>query len=129
MATTEEAAENTGGFQIPKEDSKTRDKLEDFNRYAGKKAWELAFRTMNSLLETEGTGMVPVNEGLQPGDGFFLPLRRRIALSLVGLPAEGRDAYRLFYDAEAKALWSKVKEGKATGAEELRAEEMGCRRS
>jgi outer membrane protein assembly factor BamB len=98
------------GFQVPKEDSKTMDKLEDFKRYAEKKSWELAFKTMNQLAATEGTGMVPV------GDGFFVPLRRRLAQTLATLPAEGRDAYRLFYDASAKKLWDEMKDPKGMSA-------------
>jgi outer membrane protein assembly factor BamB len=117
VVSEDDPAQGNIGFTVPKEDSKTLDKLDDFHRYVDKKAWELAFRTMNSLqgeTGTGGSGMVPV------GDGFMMPLRRKITQSLVEMPAEGREAYRLFYDAEAKKLWEQVKEGKETGAAELR---------
>ncbi|MCL2647485.1 MAG: PQQ-binding-like beta-propeller repeat protein [Phycisphaerales bacterium] len=111
----EEEAATMGGFALPKEDSKAIGRLEDFDRYVGKKAWDLAFRTMNSFSDTEGQGMVPA------ADGFMVPLRRRIAQSLKALPAEGREAYRLFYDAEARQLWEKLQTEKMTTTAELQA--------
>jgi len=111
----------TGGFVLPREDSKTIGKLEDFDRYVGKKAWDLAFRTMNELADagvaggTGGGGMVPAK------DGFMVPLRRRVAQSLKDLPAEGRAAYRLFYDAEAKRLWEKLQTEQVAASEKLQA--------
>src|SRR5271170_8095816 len=43
----EDDSEAEKGFTVPKADTKTIDKLDDFDRYVGKKAWELAFRAMN----------------------------------------------------------------------------------
>jgi hypothetical protein len=84
------------GFSLRKEDIKVIDALKDFERYRDKKAWELAFRAISGVAEGESKGMVPSK------DGFFVPMRRQIWRSLASLPPEGREAYRLFYDAKGK---------------------------
>ncbi len=102
------------GFSFSKVDSKTIDSLADFRRYSDKKAWELAFRTLNSLEEEKNKGLAPA------GDGFFVPLEVRVQQCLKTLPTEGRDAYRLFNDAAAKQVWDQVRDAKgAPTADEL----------
>src|SRR3982750_3722586 len=56
----EEEAPPEVGFALPKEDSKTVDKIDDFDRYVGKKSWELAFTSINTILQADPKGMVPV---------------------------------------------------------------------
>ena len=90
------------GFSVRKEDAKFNDALEDFARYRDKKAWELAFRSLDTLAEAKREGMVPA------GDGFFVPSRQRVMQGLTSLPAEGKQAFRLFYDARAKQLLDRV---------------------
>jgi outer membrane protein assembly factor BamB len=95
------------GFVVLKADSKIIESLDDFDRYAGKKSWELAFRSLNSIDEANNRGMVPAE------DGFLVPIRARAQQSLLKLPQEGREAYRLFNDANAKQLWDHVQNVKA----------------
>jgi outer membrane protein assembly factor BamB len=90
------------GFGVLKADSKIVEMLDDFDRYAAKKSWELAFRSLNSLNDTGNKGMVPTK------NGFFVPIRARAQQSLLNLPPEGREAYRLFNDAAAKQLWDRL---------------------
>jgi outer membrane protein assembly factor BamB len=101
IATADEPAAATPhqGFTILKADSKLVESIEDFDRYAGKKSWELAFRALNAIDEANSRGMVPAQ------DGFMVPIRARVKQSLLRLPPEGREAYRLFNDANAKQLW------------------------
>ena len=95
----DDAQNQPTGFTVPRADTKTADALDDFDRYAEKKSWELAFRTVNGLMDSSSAAMISA------GDGFLLPLKRRAAQSLVRLSPEGRDAFRLFYDAKAKQLF------------------------
>ncbi|HEY2148073.1 MAG TPA: hypothetical protein VGH32_09060, partial [Pirellulales bacterium] len=90
------------GFGVLKADSKIVEMLDDFDRYAAKKSWELAFRALNSLNDANSKGMVPAK------DGFLVPIRARARQSLLNLPPEGREAYRLFNDAAAKQLWDRL---------------------
>ncbi len=99
------------GFSVRKEDSKIVDALEDFQRYRDKKAWEIAFRTISGLAEQDLKGMLPTK------DGFFVSSRQRIWQSLASLPADGKEAYRLFNDAKAKQLFEQVQNG--TAADEV----------
>lgn len=92
------------GFAVLKADSKVVEMIEDFDRYAGKKSWELAFRALNSIDDAKSKGMVAA------ADGFMVPIRARVRQSLLKLPPEGRDAYRLFNDAVAKQLWQHVQD-------------------
>ena len=101
-STTVPMEENTNaptGFAVLKADSKVVELIEDFNRYSGKKAWELAFHALGSLDENRNRGLVPT------GDGLLVPIRSRVDQCLLHLPPEGREAYRLFNDANAKQLW------------------------
>jgi outer membrane protein assembly factor BamB len=99
---TPEQARKNEGFNIRKEASKFNDALEDFARYRDKKAWELAFRSLETLNEAKRDGMVPA------GNGFFVPSRQRVISSLTSLTPEGKQAFRLFYDAKAKQLLEKA---------------------
>jgi outer membrane protein assembly factor BamB len=106
MAQVAEESDQTnqpGGFQLKKEDRKIIDALTDFERYRDKKAWDLAFRSINTLTETPSKGMI------QAKDGFWFPSNVRIFKSLISLPPEGREAYRAFNDPKAKQLFEQAK--------------------
>lgn len=95
-----EPANPTGtGFQLPKEEDSFNTSLEDFNRYRDKKQWDAAFRVLATLSETPRKGFAPTE------DGFLVPSAERVRDTLLTLPADGREAYRLFNDAQAKKLF------------------------
>lgn len=98
MIVEEGQDEQHDGFSVRKEDAKFNDALADFERYRDKKAWELAFRSLDLLADGKREGMVAA------GDGFFVPSAQRVMLALTSLPPDGKQAFRLFYDAKAKQL-------------------------
>jgi outer membrane protein assembly factor BamB len=98
------------GFSVRKEAAKFNDALEDFQRYRDKKAWELAFRSLETLAEAKRDGMVSA------GKGFFVPSHYRVLNSLTSLSPEGRQAFKLFYDAKAKQLLEKAETAAADPA-------------
>ena len=65
---------------------------------------------LNTIDEANSKGMVPAQ------DGFMVPIRARVKQSLLRLPPEGRDAYRLFNDANAKQLWEHLQGPAETAA-------------
>ena len=73
----------TQGFAVLKADNKTIEMIEDFDRYAGKKSWELAFHTLDAIDEGHSRGMVPA------GNGFLVPIQVRVQQSLLRLPPQG----------------------------------------
>ena len=109
-----------GGFSVQKEDQKVIDNFDDFRRYAGKKAWDRAFKALGAVLDaSKNSGaLVPLR------DGFWVPTRQRIADCLTSLPPEGKAAYRLFYDAQAKQAWDQCQAdavaGKGSDIDQLR---------
>lgn len=109
IADTEEIPQQNKvqGFSVPKEDQKHVESLEDFSRYANKKQWELAFKAMSGPAEADLKGMVPAK------DGFYVPVTLRIKMLLAALPPEGKQAYRLFYDAKAKQLLEQIQNPEA----------------
>lgn len=109
----EKAEAKLEGFSIPREPSKFVDALEDFARYRDKQAWELAFRSLETVVEAKRDGMVSA------GDGFYVPSRRRVMQSLTSLPPEGRQAFRLFYDAKARKLFERAQAVAAQGGDEV----------
>jgi outer membrane protein assembly factor BamB len=90
-----------GGFSVQKEDQKVIDNFDDFRRYAGKKAWDRAFKALGAVIDAtkNSAALVPLK------DGFWVPTRQRVADCLTSLAPEGKAAYRLFYDAQAKQAW------------------------
>lgn len=90
------------GSAIRKADRKTLELLEDFDRYAGKKAWGLAFKALDSLDESCQRRLVPA------GDGFLVPTSDWVRQRLNRLPREGREAYRMFNDANFKRFWGQI---------------------
>ena len=107
-STSDLSSAPTQGFVVPKADSQTIDKLDDFDRYVNKQSWELAFRLIDALADTDNHQMVPSQQG------FLFPIGLRVRQSLLRLPPAGRDAYRLFNDAAAKRLWDQLQD--PTGA-------------
>ena len=71
---------------------------EDFKRYAGRKQWEKAFKHIEKVLNSKANGLVLAN------DGIMLPSRLLAREALMELPPAGKEAYRLFFDPEAKKL-------------------------
>ena len=41
-------------------------------------------------------------------EGFWVPTRQKLLQTLLALPPEGREAYHLFYDSQAKQQWEQV---------------------
>jgi outer membrane protein assembly factor BamB len=100
------------GFSIRKEDPRFVAALEDFQRYSEKKTWERAFRAIAEVLESEPKGMVADE------NGFFFPSKTKVLRSLASLPPDGREAYRLFYDAKAKQLLDRATSADQAGRPE-----------
>jgi outer membrane protein assembly factor BamB len=102
------------GFSVRKEDAKIIDAFEDFRRHSQKKAWELAFKAVASITEKDPKGMVPA------GDGLMMPTRQRVWQALASLPPDGREAYRLFNDANAKQRFDAATSGASDDVPALR---------
>jgi outer membrane protein assembly factor BamB len=110
MDSDEEQQKPTGGFSVKKEDQKVIEQLEDFDRYRDKKAWDRAFKALSGVVDSGQTnGMAPTK------DGFWIPTRQKILRSLVSMPQEGKDAYRLFNDAKAKQWLDQALAAEAAG--------------
>lgn len=94
-------------FTLPTQPTDVKDALSEFRRFVEHEAWEKAFKSIESIAG-KATGLV------DRGDGVLVPSRMLVQSLLAGLPPNGKNAYRVFYDAQAMALWDK-----ASGAAEL----------
>ncbi len=95
-------------FLLPVQPTEIGEAIEDFRRFAGRKQWEKAFKHLEKVFAATSSGLVLTDNGI------MLPSRLVAREALLELPPAGHDAYRLFFDAEAKKLLEQ-----ATGAEEL----------
>jgi outer membrane protein assembly factor BamB len=86
------------GFSVHKEQRPVADAFEDFERYRDKKAWEKAFAALGKIDEGKPGHLVAAK------DGFLVPTELKVRAELLSLPADGREAYRLFNDAKAAQL-------------------------
>ncbi|QDT42805.1 outer membrane biogenesis protein BamB [Gimesia alba] len=84
------------GFSISV-DEKKLNLLDDYERYIRHQMWEKALTALKELSETKSTSPL-----LPTKDGFLVDAEQRIFMALVSMPAEGREAFRLFFDGKAK---------------------------
>ena len=70
----------------------------NYQRYCGRAQWEKAFKQLDALSSTKATGLVP------GPDGVMVPPSQLVVRLISDLPAEGKKAFQLFYDADAKSL-------------------------
>jgi len=105
---TEENAQTQPPFLLPAQPTEITEAMEDFRRFAGRKQWEKAFKHLEKVFAATSNGLVLT------ADGIMLPSRMIAREALLELPVPGQDAYRLFFDAEAKKILEQ-----ATGKEEL----------
>ncbi len=89
-------------FLLPAQTGEVSEALEDFARYSKRADWNRAFKSLQKVLDANPAGLVAGS------DGFLLSMRARLMQLLAELPADGREAYRLFYDAEAKKLFEEA---------------------
>ena len=95
-------------FLLPVQPTEIGEAIEDFRRFASRKQWEKAFKHLEKVFNATSNGLVLTDNGI------MLPSRLIAREALLELPPAGHDAYKLFFDAEAKKLFEQ-----AQGAEEL----------
>ena len=102
------AGQTNNGFLLPSLSSDGAEAMQDYYRHRKNGRWEKAFKSLDAVLKASRTGLVS-----RP-DGILVPAQVIVQHALADLPADGRAAYRLFHDAEAKKLL-----GEAVGANEV----------
>ena len=88
----------TTAFTLPTQPTDVKDALDEFQRMAKHEQWEKAFKALETIAEKGGTGFI------DRGDGILVPGRLVVRRLVAELPAAGKSAYRVFYDAQAEAL-------------------------
>lgn len=96
-------------LQMPPASTEVKEALEDFERFQRRGAWERALKALYTIPEDQAPRFVDGE------DGFIISVARKRRDVLAELPPEGRAAYRLFYDAEARKLFDEA-EGAAEQA-------------
>lgn len=85
-------------FSLPAQKSEVTEALAEFRRLSEKSTWERAFKELEKVQQADPNALTPAE------DGLYMPTRLVIRQALAELPAAGKQAYRLFHDAEAKVL-------------------------
>ncbi len=98
----------TSSFSLPTQSSSAKDAIEEFQRFVEHEAWEKAFQALETITSKSTEGFI------ERPDHVLVPSRLLVRSLLAGMPTAGKSAYRVFYDAQAIALWEK-----ATGAAEI----------
>lgn len=91
-----------GGQQSASVDEAVQNAVTDFQRHSERGEWQKAFRVLENLPVDKRVGMLPT------GDGFLIPAEARLWQLLVNVNAEGRAAFRLFHEPNAKKLYTKL---------------------
>ena len=100
-------------FLLPAQPTEITEAMEDFRRFVGRKQWEKAFKHLEKVFGATSDGLVLT------ADGIMLPSRMIAREPLQNFPVPAQDAYRLFFDAEAKKAARRKPEGKEEPAETL----------
>lgn len=108
VAAATDANKSPPGFALPSQSADVKESLDEFERLAKHEQWEKAFQALEVIAGKTTTGFI------DRGDGVLVPSRLLVRGLLAGLSGAGKNAYRLFYDSQATALWDK-----AEGAAEL----------
>ncbi len=90
------------GFMVRHQPQPITDAIEDFERYRDRKAWEKAFAALDKVADAGGDRLV-----VGP-DGLAVSTPAKVRGELLTLPPDGRQAYRLFNDAKARALFDQA---------------------
>ncbi|HEV3340707.1 MAG TPA: PQQ-binding-like beta-propeller repeat protein [Pirellulales bacterium] len=102
VAEAENPNEPKRPFTLPAQKNEVAESLADFRRYAEKTTWERAFKALEKVQQADPNALTP------SGDGLYMPTRRVLRHALAELPPAGKQAYRLFHDADAKALFAQA---------------------
>ena len=95
----------SGGFSLPTANEEIVNALADYRRHVKNKAWDKAFKSMEELAKT------PEDQMLQAEFGIILPAGEVARRALAELPPEGREAYNLFFDAQARKILQEAENG------------------
>lgn len=85
-------------FNLPAQKPEISEALTEFRRLSGRAAWERAFKELEKVQQAPPSALAPRD------DGLWMPTQRLLRQALAELPPAGKQAYRLFHDADAKAL-------------------------
>ncbi len=85
-------------FLLSSVPSEVVESIANYQRYCGRSQWEKAFKQLDALSSAKSGGLVP------GPDGVMVPPSQLVVRLISDLPAEGKKAFQLFYDADAKNL-------------------------
>ncbi|MCA9025792.1 MAG: PQQ-binding-like beta-propeller repeat protein [Planctomycetaceae bacterium] len=103
VSASDDEEKNLGGFQVQVDDS-LETSFKDFERFAERKDWEKAFRAIEEIPSDKRVGM------LKASGGMIVPAHSLIWQVVAELPAEGREAFRVFFDAKARELFRQIEQ-------------------
>jgi outer membrane protein assembly factor BamB len=90
------------GFGIAFDD-RLNDSMTTFEELVHTRAWEKAFRVLADIPDDKWSSMLP------NASGFVRPASQRVHEAILELPPEGREAFRLFFDAKARLLFDSIR--------------------
>ncbi|MFK7779078.1 MAG: PQQ-binding-like beta-propeller repeat protein, partial [Gimesia sp.] len=90
------------GFSISI-DEKKLNLLDDYERYVRHRMWAKAIASLKELSESKSTSPL-----LPTAEGFLVNADYRIFTALISLPAEGREAFRIFFDGKARKQFEEL---------------------
>jgi outer membrane protein assembly factor BamB len=90
------------GFSIVYDD-RLSESLAKFDGFVQAKTWERAFLILSDIPEDKWSSMLPDR------NGFIRPASQRVRQTILDLPAAGREAYRVYFDAKARRLFESLR--------------------
>ncbi len=101
-AGTADGTKITPSFTLPTQSSDVKDSVDEFQRFVKHEAWDKAFKSLETIASKTSAGY------MDRSDGVLVPSKVLSRSLLAGLPSAGKNAYRVFYDAQATKLRDKA---------------------
>ena len=101
-ATASDGEKPNAAFTLPTQSADAKSSVDEFQRMVTHEQWEKAFQALDAVAKKTSSGFI------DRGDGVLVPASLLVRGLLSGLPPAGKNAYRLFYDAQATRLWDQA---------------------
>ncbi|MFN3167733.1 MAG: PQQ-binding-like beta-propeller repeat protein [Phycisphaeraceae bacterium] len=100
------------GFQLRTDEDLSK-RIGELNKQLDAKDWGQAFRLLTDLGDDRLDTMVPIGD-----DGLYKGVQVQVQQSLLTMPPDGRRAFQLYFDGQAREMLAQVREHPRPGSDE-----------
>lgn len=100
------------GFDLRTDEDLTK-RIAAFNKQLESRDWGKAFRLLTDLGDDRLDTMVPIGD-----DGLYMGVQVQVQKSLLAMPPDGRRAFQLYFDGQAREMLAEVRDHPLPGSDD-----------